>query len=184
MNLGAQFVYAGDNGSRVLSWFRERLRAIATCVDSALVEASLTLLYSGIDILGFLDACADEKFATRKTFTDWCEKYLLTTLRSVDGESLTALDLYAARCGILHTSSSVSELGYEGKARELFYQFRGQHGVNLMLNAKLEPVVLDVEGFATAFKEGGKGFLAALKQNKRAPKTLRNAHAVFSGGVQ
>ena len=91
-----QFEYGGDNGCPIVSWLRNRLLAVGCCFDSGLPEATLTLLYSGIDTLGLLDV----KDATRATFKEWCEKYLLTRLKSVDGKPLTALDLYAARCGV------------------------------------------------------------------------------------
>jgi hypothetical protein len=178
---GTQFVYAGDEGSRVLLWFRERIRAVGTCVGSGLLEASLTLLYSGIETLGFLAACPGENAATKKTFTDWCEKYLLTRLGSVDGRPLTALDFYAARCGVLHTSSSVSDLGRGGIAREISYRFQGRDGVILILDAKLEPVLLDIEAFARAFKEGGKAFLADLKRDRiRAETAEERARSFFT----
>jgi hypothetical protein len=53
------FEYAGDNGSRTISWFKEHLRAIATCINEGLPDASLTLIYSGIDTFGLLAASPD-----------------------------------------------------------------------------------------------------------------------------
>jgi hypothetical protein len=169
-----QFIYKGDNGCPIVAWFRERLRAIGCCFDSDLPEASLTLLYSGIDTLGLLAASPDETDARRSTFVDWCDKYILTRLNSTDGKSLTALDLYAARCGILHTSSSVSSLGRDGEAREICYQFGGKHGVNLgALNVKLEPTMLDIAELAVAFKEGGIEFIADLAKDSTRLETAR-----------
>jgi len=144
----------------------------------------LTLLYSGVDTLGLLAAHPDVKNATQATFIAWSEQYLVTRLKSVDGKPLTALDLYAARCGILHTSSSVSRLGREGKARDIFYQFQGKHGVNLGLNAKLEPLMLDIAHFAMAFKEGGLAFISYLNQDPtRIETALARALTFFRWGT-
>jgi hypothetical protein len=157
--LGVRFVYTGDDGSRIISWFREHLRAITSCLEGGLPEASLVLIYSGIDTLGLLAAAPDINDATGETFKNWCQKYLVARLQSVEGKPVTAIDLWAARCGVLHTSTPVSRLSREGEAHEIWYQFQGRAGVNLILNARLEPLGLGVEQFAIAFKEGGLAFI-------------------------
>lgn len=168
------FEYAGDDGSRIVSWFKEHLRAIGTCVNEGLPEASLALIYSGIDTLGLLAAPPDVVDASSNTFKDWCERYILPRLRSVEGEPITAVDLWGARCGLLHTSTPLSKAGRDGNAHEMWYQFLGSAGMNLIMNAKLKPLGLDVENLATAFKEGGLAFLADLKQD---PTGVQNADA-------
>jgi len=179
-----QSEYAGDDGCPIVSWFRKHLRAVACCFDSGLPEASLTSLYSGIDTLGLLAAPPGVNEATRTTFEDWCNKYVVTRLKSVDGKSLTALDLYGARCGILHTSRSVSSLGWEGVAREICYQFQGQHGVNLGLNAKREPAMLDIAHFAIAFTKGGTAFIRDLNRDLTRLETARaRAQSFFRWGT-
>jgi hypothetical protein len=160
------FLYAGDEGSRIFSWFKEHVQAITLCVDAGFPEAGLTLLYSGIEALGLLAAPSGTIDATGKTFKDWCEKYLMPKLQSVNGNPLTALDLWAARCGVLHTSTPVSKLGREGKAHELWYQFRGRAGVNLMANVQLVPLGLDIEHLVITFKEGGLAFIKDLNQDQ------------------
>ncbi len=178
------FEYKGDDGSPIVSWFRKQLRAIGICLGSGVPEASLVLLYSGIDTLGLLAAPPSENNATKGTFQNWCNAYLLTRLKSTDGKALTALDLYAARCGILHTSTSVSNLSREGEAREVQYQFREQHGVNLFLNVAKEPLMLDIEEFARAFKEGGIAFIQHLSQDETSRENaVRRANSFFRWGI-
>jgi hypothetical protein len=160
------FEYAGDDGSRMVSWFKEHLRAIETCINERLPEASLTLIYSGIDTFGLLAARPGAKYAAGETFKDWCQRYIVRRLQSVEGDQVTAFDLWGARCGVLHTSTPLSRVGREGKARETWYQFLGLAGVNLIMNTKLKPLGLDVQGLATAFKEGGLASLADLKQDQ------------------
>ena len=174
-----QFLYPGDHGGRVVWWLKRHLRAIECCVAFELPEASLTLLYSGIDTLGWLRASANTKDASRSSFISWCENYILPRLRTVDGKQLTALDLYAARCGVLHTSNPVSKHGREGEAHEVWYQFRGQAGLNLMANAPLPPMMLDIEQFAVAFREGGVAFIAELNQDQTLFKTAEERAGKF-----
>jgi hypothetical protein len=168
------FDYAGDDGSRMVSWFKEHLRAIGTCVNEGLPEASLALIYSGIDTFGLLAAPPDVVDASSKTFMEWCERYILPRLRSVEGEPITAIDLWGARCALLHTSTPISNQTRAGKAHEMWYQFLGMAGVNLIMNTKLKPLGLDIENLAMAFKEGGIAFLADLKQD---PTGTQNAEA-------
>jgi len=82
------------------------------------------------------------------------QKVLLARLQSIDGKPLKAVDLWAARCGVFDTSAPVSTLSCKGKI-----------GVNLSLNAKLEPLGKEIEKFAIAFKEGAPAFIADLNND-------------------
>ena len=149
----------------MLSWFKLQLRAIGTLWDAELPEAALTIIYSGIDSFGVLAAPPGVFDAGRDTFTQWCEKYILTRLQSVDGAPITSTDLWAARCGVLHTSTPLSRLERDGRARQVFYQFKEKTGVNMFLNAKQAPLRIDIGNLGLAFKEGGIAFLTDLKNN-------------------
>ena len=174
-----QFVYEGDSGSRIVAWFNERLRAIGSCGNNGFPEACLTLIYSGIDTLGLLAAPPATVDATGETFQDWCERYLLTRLRSIEGSSLTADDLWGARCGVLHTSTPVSTRSRIGSAREIYYEFQGNVGVNLMANTRLKPLVLTIEDLAKAFKEGGMAFIADLGQDQTSLQAAESRAGSF-----
>src|SRR5882757_2373973 len=64
---GKVFEYRGDDGSPIVSWLRKQLRAIELCFDSEFPEAILTVLYSGVDTLGFLGASSSKNNATQET---------------------------------------------------------------------------------------------------------------------
>jgi hypothetical protein len=68
------FDYAGDDRSRIVSLFKEHLRAIATCLNEAVPEASFTLIYFGIDTFGLLAAQPGLVDASGETYKDWCDK--------------------------------------------------------------------------------------------------------------
>jgi hypothetical protein len=162
---GLVFEYAGDDGDRILAWFRERLRAVGSCLSTKHPEAVLTLVYSGIDAFGLLAADPNVNQASSETFKDWCTRYLAPRIQSIEGRPLTAADLWAARCGILHTSTPVSTRSRNGEAHEIWYQFQGKAGVNLIADAKLEPLILEVEKLALGFKEAGVAFIADINNN-------------------
>ena len=73
--------------------------------------------------MGLLDAPTGQSSATRETFKLWVRKYLL----SYPGLEFDEVDLYAARCAVLHTHTSKSALSSSGHARELQY-YSGDRG--------------------------------------------------------
>jgi hypothetical protein len=162
-----RFDYSGDDPkkNRIVTWFQAQCHAIATCFNAELPEAILTLVYSGIDTFGLLGAPPAALDATGDTYKDWCEKYILPRIKSVEGDPVTAVDLWAARCGVLHTSTPLSKLEREGKARQIWYQFLGKAGSNLITSSKLPILGLDIQNLATAFKEGGMAFIKDLNNN-------------------
>jgi hypothetical protein len=88
---------------------------IEACLEKTLTAPALILLYSGIDTTGWLDS--PDRDATRDSFLKWVENYLL----KAKPLACTALELYAARCGLLHTMTSDSHLSFSGKARRTCY---------------------------------------------------------------
>ena len=160
------FDYDGDEpGGQILSWFKKQLKAIGTLWDADLPEALLIVVYSGIDAFGLLAAPDNVLDANRTTFKQWCEDYILPRLQTVEGTAVTTTDLYAARCGVLHTSTPLSSEERKGNARQLFYEFKGKTGINMILNAQHLPIRIDIERLAMAFKEGGIAFLKDLQKD-------------------
>ena len=91
------------------------IESIEDCLAKRRILPCLVLLYSGIDVMASLESKPNE--GTQSSFVRWTDAYLL------NGRSLscTAMDLYAARCGILHTFTPDSRLYREGKARMIAY---------------------------------------------------------------
>src|SRR5438128_496386 len=94
--------------------------AAELCISARLNTPALILLYSAIDAASWL--CAEYPDGpVQKYFVAWVEKYLLATGRF----KCSALDLWAARCGIVHTFSASSRLSREGKVHQIVYVNRG-----------------------------------------------------------
>jgi hypothetical protein len=87
-------------------------RGMDLCLGEALVIPALALPYSGIDVLGFL--APTEPRATRQTFIRWADAYLAAFLNR---KGIGGIDLYSARCGVLHTGQAPSDLVDLGEAR-------------------------------------------------------------------
>jgi len=88
---------------------------IEACMEKQAMIPALVLIYSAIDTTGWLDST--ERFSTRTTFMCWVDNYLL----KAKPLECTAIDLYAARCGLLHTFTPDSDLSLSGKARVINY---------------------------------------------------------------
>lgn len=181
---GYQFYIAQGPEDCVTSWLKERIAAIRVCLDSSLREPALTLIYAGIDTLGLLDAPANQIDASRSSFVQWSENYILPSLSPIAGSPVAGLDLYAARCGILHASSPISQLARAGTAREIWYQFKSDFGVNLRSKASGMPLLVDIEDLSNAFEHGSNQFLAAIKADKtRFDRAVERANQFFAWGI-
>jgi hypothetical protein len=184
---GQKFFIPGTTEEHLKSWLSDRIEAIKVCLQSSLPESALTLIYSGIDTLGFLDAQAKQRWATEASFEQWAERYILPSLTPITGATptpLTTTDLFGARCGILHTSSSSSQLGRKGGAREIWYEFRGKSGVNLAMNTSGSPLLVNVDQFATSFQTGSAQFLVDIQADKaRFNRVIDRANQIFAWGT-
>ena len=95
------------------------LIAIELSFKNMLPNPALILIFSAIDTLGWLDRPESQKYATRTTFTSWVDNYLLPN----SNLNCDSKDLYAARCGLLHTGSAESRLSHDLEAKEIWYAF-------------------------------------------------------------
>jgi len=74
----------------------------------------MILIFSIIDILGWM---AYGDMSVKKRFTYWLDTF--ATLNN----SVSSLDLYSARCGVLHTMTPKSDLSKKLKAKQLYYSW-------------------------------------------------------------
>jgi hypothetical protein len=97
--------------------FQETIEAVGLLYKSGLYGHMLVLLYSSIDSLGLLDAPPTQKSATGESFKSWVRKYIIVNPDIEYNE----VDFWAARCAVLHTFTSISDLSIKGKAKEILY---------------------------------------------------------------
>jgi hypothetical protein len=112
--------------------FKQIMAAAELCIAANLNTPALILIYSAIDAASWL--CAeDANDQIQNYFVAWVEKYILTPGRI----ECSALDLWAARCGIVHTLSASSRLSRRGKAHQILYV---NHGGNREILDRLETI--------------------------------------------
>jgi hypothetical protein len=137
------------------------LRAVDSCLELNLTIPALILLYSGIDTI----AALEQGRADRNAFTKWVDSYLLASKTL----PCSALDLYAARCGVLHTLTSDSDLARSAKAKRILYALGKDDPTKLKAVVDLlkgEPyVVVSVRDLHEGFRLGLAKFIEELETN-------------------
>ncbi len=175
----AKFPYV--RSSPISAKFKQIMAAADLCITANLNTPALILLYAAIDAASWL--CAERPDGpVQKYFVAWVEKYILAAGQM----ECSALDLWAARCGIVHTLSASSRLSREGKARKIFYVNRGGNRdildqLETIRNAKSPQeararqetadddmsgnVVLEVDVLMNAFREGVASMMSEAKSD-------------------
>jgi len=149
------------------------IESITLCIKNKYFIPSLSLIYSGIDIMAWFDLPIKQLDATGKDFISWAEKYLLPN----SNLECNAVDLWAARCGIIHTSSFSSKKSREGKAREIYYAWGNKRVEDLkkiILFYKEDAVAIHIDDLFNAFKKGIDEFKTDIRISFNKRKSVYN----------
>ena len=154
--------------------FSKMFAAIDVCLKSNIKLPALLLVYTLIDIASWLDS--DEK-SVKKRFIGWVDKYMLpnSTLQC------SSLELYAARCGLLHNYSATSDLS-SNEVRRIFYAWRPSRAADLanliLLNTQIlaklgkeaveEIVAVQAEDIILALQTGVDKFLSDIAADSQS----------------
>ena len=97
--------------------------------------------------------------------------------------SCSGVDLYAARCGVVHTYTMESSLSKEGKDREIVYAWGNGKPKDLQEiidKASFTQRVVHIETLAEVFREGALNFLSELGADpERADLVVFRAGKLF-----
>ena len=88
---------------------RNLTEQIKRCDGQGLVTPSIAMCFICIDAMASLARPLGKDKVTRKDFIDWCDKYLKS--KSLNQQyHYSGVDVYAARCALLHTYGTTAEL--------------------------------------------------------------------------
>jgi hypothetical protein len=103
------------------SAFVQAAKDLANAVNDAFNRPAklpaFILVYASIDIMASLTRPITTDDTSSDLFKKWVDEYMLPN----SGLTCTADDLWAARCGFLHTYTIQSKASRQGRARELHY---------------------------------------------------------------
>jgi hypothetical protein len=88
--------------------------SIELLLERCLFNQVLIIMYSAIDTMAW--SCRAEGDSNRSDFYTWCADFM-----PCEDLGITALDLYAARCSILHSNSSHSDSTENGPCLPFLY---------------------------------------------------------------
>jgi hypothetical protein len=141
------------------------IESIEECLEKRRFLPCLTLLYTGIDVIASLERRPEEKPKT--AFIRWVDGYLLRA-RALP---CTSTELYAARCGILHTFSADSDLSRRGKARKVFYAWGTAPVGDLAQAASIldrnDIVAVHIRDLIDGFRDGVAGYFQEIGADTR-----------------
>jgi len=160
--------------NNLISHLNNLIRAVDLCISNQLILPALMLLYSGIDVVGALERKPGT--GTKASFTQWVDSYMLKT----KALGCSSVELYGARCGLLHTLASESDLSRSGKARQINYAWGGAKSDDLKVAGKIlnHPDILTIhfDELFDAFKTGLIAYLREIDEDeKRRNILLKNA---------
>lgn len=127
--------------SKIQYTFEADLKAIAVLASNQLQLHALAALYSSIDKMAWLSIPGEDNAG--QDFKDWVDRYLIAG-RQV---AYTADDLWAARCGLLHTGAAESRDYRKNNAKLVYYPANKQLS-DAQIMARISPF-LATQGIAS-----------------------------------
>lgn len=136
-------------------------RGIQVTIENRCYGSAVKLIFSGIDTMAYLNMPASQQDVERKDFIAWAERYIKFPCK----EQLTGLDLYGARCAMLHAYGARSKLSREGKCRMVGYINKGIPEIRSKPNVA-DLIIVSVSALADSFFKGIDAFLIDLFSNR------------------
>jgi hypothetical protein len=142
----------------VMEYGKRQADAIGCLRQHGHIEPTLLLLYAAIDTMAWLSVPEEE--STGRDFQNWVEKYVLRVNQALL-PGVTAVDLWGARCGLLHTGAPESRDFRKGNARKIFYT----NNVEVVARVPADVILISLENLGRAFAAALTWFVADLDEN-------------------
>lgn len=147
---------------------RGMLRGVEAALDAQCMVSAVTLCYATIDALSALSRPEGQRETNRTVFIAWINNYLLPA----PGLDCAAIDLYGARCGVLHTYRPESGLSATGEARPIYYQWQNGPPAAYERDLPANAVIVNVESLVQAVRTGVEKFAAAERANRQLSERI------------
>jgi hypothetical protein len=150
------------------NYYMKTIAAIEHLSSNGFHEASLMLTYAGIDQMAWLSVGSVE--SNGNDFKAWVEKYLQPSKTL----GCSADDLWAARCGVLHTEAAESRDTDKLKAKKIYYTLGDAVCTE---NKTTDVVIINATTLIKIFFTGAYNFITAVKAD---PKVIEKAGAILA----
>jgi hypothetical protein len=139
------------------------------CISEKLITPALILIYSTIDSISWLSTENSDQ-RNKEYFQNWVDTWMLKHYPL----PCTSLELYAARCGILHTLTPSSDLSKKKGVRQISYAWGNashidlENTIQVLGNRSL--VAVHVNDILTSLRSGFIDFLSSIESNENSKK--------------
>ena len=147
------------------------VQSIDLCFRNQFLLPGLALLYSTLDIMAWLYQPQSQSDVRREDFIQWVDKYLRPNAML----NCNAIDLYAARCSIIHSYSAESKLSRDGIARRICYTSGSKDPGRLqndLASVNYDAIVVHVDTFFNALRSSIDDFRKDLESNEDLAKRV------------
>lgn len=127
--------------------------------NAGILAGSIILTLSAIDAMAFLAMPLNQKEVHIKDYISWIEEYMKTD--SLQQYQYRGIDLYGARCGIVHRYGVDSRLSEDGKCRIFSYHNGSEHIYNPIVDKDL--VLISISRITNDFFKAVVNFLQDIK---------------------
>ena len=139
----------------VINGARGMLRGIDVALEAQCLVSGVGLIFATIDSLAALSRPENQESSTRRDFLTWSDRYV----RPDASLGCSSVDLYAARCGVLHTYSAESDLARGRKARRLVYEWKAGPKADTSVPLPAGSIIVEVEALRDAVLRATAEFL-------------------------
>lgn len=143
-------------------------KGIRITLENECYGSAVILIYSGIDTMAYLNMPDGQQDVTRRDFIEWANRYIRFPCK----EQVTGLELYGARCAMVHTYGIASSLSRQGKCRQIGYVDQSVLEGTYNPAISTELVLVSIAALADAFFEGVDKFLVASFADKNKAKIV------------
>jgi len=147
---------------------------IKVALDNGAYGGALILAYAAMDAMAFLSMPESQKEVHRKDFTKWVEKYMKTD--SKQPYQYQGIDLYGARCGLVHRYGATSRLSDSERCNIFGYHNGSEHMYKPSVHKSL--IAISWTRFINDFFGAMREFLADILKDEELKKRVdkRIAH--------
>jgi hypothetical protein len=129
--------------------------------DNGAFAGSVILTLSAIDAMAFLAMPKTQKEVHLTDYVDWTDKYIQTD--SNQPYQYKGIDLYGARCGIVHRYGAISRLSEQGKCKIFVYHNGPEHIYKPRVNKEM--VLISILRFTNDFFNAVRKFMQEMRKD-------------------
>lgn len=139
---------------------RGMLGGVRACLHAQCLVSAVTLMYATIDAVSALTRPMGDRETTRTVFLAWVQRFV-----PLQRLAVTELELYGARCGVLHTYRPEAAV-VQGGVRPIYYQWREGPAADSERAMPANAAFVVVEDLYEALEAALREYVAILAQDQ------------------